>query len=263
LKIIAFSSICIDYFPEKKLSVPGGNSLNFAVQTRRLGEKDVAIAGFIGTDPASKQILKLCVDEGINARYINQIEGATASNKLYITAEGERYSKPGEWQNGVKDDGLFTNEVWNFILDQDVIALPCNDRHLDDLLKERTENNFISVDFMHFDSADFISRYLPLLDIAFVSPEHRSLNSLKTLSCSLNKPVVAMLGAEGSIAFYDGKEYKQNALKTEKVVDTTGCGDAYQAAFCYAINHNSTVNEAMQLATVTATKVLTGYGGVW
>jgi len=262
LKIIAFSSICYDYFPEKNVAVPGGNSLNFAVQINAFEGTEVALAGFIGTDQAAGEILELCLQKGIDTRFLVQLKGNTATNKLYITSEGERFSKPGEWQNGVKDNGIFTEKTWDFILAHDIISLTCNDRHLDELIQRRTKNNFVSVDFMHFDTTDLIGRYLPGIDIAFVSPENRGLRLLKELAFTANKPVVVMLGEEGSVAFYGGSEYRQKAFKVGKVIDTTGCGDAYQAGFCYALNHSATPEEAMYLATETATKVLKGYGGI-
>jgi fructoselysine 6-kinase len=263
LKIVALSSICIDYYPEKQIAVPGGNSLNFAIQIRRLGEENIAVIGFIGNDSAGDKILELCRNEGIDTRFLVQMVGSTASNKIYVTADGERYSKPGEWQNGVKDDGSITELAWNFICSCDIISIPYNDRHLTEIIRRRNKHQFLSVDFMHFDSYYFIGTLLSSIDIAFVSPRPETIPSLKTLANTLNKPVIAMLGAEGSIAYFHGKEYRQKAVTTEKVIDTTGCGDAYQAAFCYAIHHSSSIGEAMELATNTATKVLKGYGGVF
>ncbi len=263
MKIIAFSSICCDYFPEKKITVPGGNSLNFAVQSKRFADAEVALAGFIGTDNAASEIVKLCRQNDIDTRFLIRLKGNTASNRLYHTPGGERYSKPGEWQNGVKDNGIFTEDAWNFILSRDLIATTCNDKHIDELIQRRKKHNFISVDFMHFDSVDLITKYLPHIDIAFTSPAVEALESLKNLSFYLNKPLVAMLGSEGSIAYYQGNEFKQKALQINKIIDTTGCGDAYQAAFCNAIIRSEAPEEAMKLATDTATEVLKGFGGIY
>jgi sugar/nucleoside kinase (ribokinase family) len=43
--------------------------------------------------------------------------------------------------------------------------------------------------------------------------------------------IVLTLGKSGSMAFHNGRVYNQPALEIEKVIDTTGCGDAFQAAF--------------------------------
>ena len=263
MNIIAFSSICYDYFPEIDVAFPGGNSLNFAVQIKRFPKADVSLAGFIGTDKAADKIMQLCQKNEINTRFLIQIKGETASNKLYLTPEGERYSKPGEWKNGVKDDGIFSEDAWEFILTHDVVATICIDKHLDEFIRRKTGKNFLSVDFMHFNDIELINRYLPFVDIAFFSSEKKMLKLLKQQAEKTNIPVVAMLGAEGSMVFHKDKEYIQPAFKVDKVIDTTGCGDAYQAAFCYAINHSASIQEAMYLATQTATGVLKGIGGVF
>lgn len=263
MKILAFSSICYDYFPETGIAVPGGNSLNFAVQVKRFPEAEVSLAGFIGTDKVADEVLQLCQEKEIDTRFLVQLKGETASNKLYLTPEGERYSKPGEWQNGVKDDGVFTEDAWEFILSHDVVATICIDEYLDEFIRRKTMKNFLSVDFMHFDDIDLINRYLPFVDIAFFSPEKKMLDLLKQLAAKTNIPIVAMLGAEGSRFFQNGKEFIQPAFKVDKVIDTTGCGDAYQAAFCYAIIQSASIQDAMYLATKTATEVLKGYGGIF
>ena len=261
MKILTFSSICYDYYPEIGVAFPGGNSLNLALQIKRFSQVEVSLAGFIGTDKPADEILQLCKKNEIDTRFLIQLKGETASNKLYLTPEGERYSKPGEWQNGVKDDGFFSEDAWEFILSHDVIATTCIDKHLDECIERKTKNHFLSVDFMHFNDIELMKRYLPFVNIAFFSREKKMLKLLKKLATKTNIPVVAMLGAEGSMTFLKEKEYVQPAFQVDKVVDTTGCGDAYQAAFCYAINHSASIQEAMYLATQTATEVLKGIGG--
>ena len=43
--------------------------------------------------------------------------------------------------------------------------------------------------------------------------------------------IVLTLGSDGSIAFVGNESYVQKALSIDSVVDTTGCGDAFQAGF--------------------------------
>lgn len=228
-----------------------------------MGAEHAALAGFIGTDKAADEIWKLCCQEEIVTSFLIQIDGETASNRIYLSPEGERYSKSREWRNGVKDNSDFTEVTWKFILSHDLISIPYNDRYLDELIHRRRKYNFISVDFMHFDSPKVISKYLPFIDIAFVSPEKKSLRWLEKMAFSFDKPIVALMGAEGSYAFYNGIKINKQAIKVDKVIDTTGCGDAYQAAFCYALNQGTTPEEAMNLAIQIATTVLKGYGGIY
>ena len=49
--------------------------------------------------------------------------------------------------------------------------------------------------------------------------------------------LVATLGAQGSLIYAGGKRYEIPSVKAEKVVDPTGCGDAYRAGLLYGIAH--------------------------
>jgi sugar/nucleoside kinase (ribokinase family) len=262
LKISCFSAICVDYFPQTGILRPGGNSLNFAVHAKRQGAGKVSIAGFIGTDTHAKMLLELFDREQIDFKYLSQLDGATASNKIYNTPDGERYSNEGDWQNGVKDSGHFTDEIWKYLLEHDVIAVPYLDKNLDKLLKRRTSRQFITVDFLHFDNAEIIRPYMGRVDIAFTSPSMEHVTKLKNLTDSSQTLLVTMLGAHGSKVFQGGKEFVQPAFKIKKVTDTTGCGDSYQAAFVCSYFVDRDIPKAMLKGTETASEVLTHPGAV-
>jgi len=51
------------------------------------------------------------------------------------------------------------------------------------------------------------------------------------------KALVCTLGAKGSLVFADGKRHEIPSVPAEKVLDPTGCGDAYRAALLLGIAH--------------------------
>jgi fructoselysine 6-kinase len=55
--------------------------------------------------------------------------------------------------------------------------------------------------------------------------------------------------------------YRQQGFGVEKVVDTTGCGDAYQAAFMYNFLKGETIEHCMLEGTRLATNNLLKMGG--
>jgi fructoselysine 6-kinase len=262
MKIAAFSSLCIDHYPQQGISKPGGNSLNFAVHAKRLGADSVSVAGFIGTDPGADIIKQLLSNEYIDSSHVFQLPGNTASNKLYNTPGGERYSKNGDWDNGVKNSFALTEKTWNHILSHDIIAVPYLDLNLSELLKRRQSNHLVLVDFMHFDDCDIIREYLPGVDIAFVSPRPENVPALKNLAYETNKPIITLLGAQGSRAFFNGVDFVQEAFKVPKVIDTTGCGDSYQAGFVSSYWTDRDVQKAMRSGAEIASRVLGHYGAV-
>lgn len=262
LKIAALSVLCTDYYPQQKTTWPGGNSLNFAVHAKRIGAGKVSVAGFIGNDPKSKIVLECLKTEKIDISNVFQLKGNTPSNSIFNTSDGERYSKPGSWDNGVRDAGEFTEETWSFLLGHQIIAIPYLDKNIEELLRRRTKEHFIIMDFLHFDDPGIVREFLPYIDIAFTSPEPEHVPGLKKLASESDTLLITMLGAQGSRAFLKNNEYIQSAFKVKKVTDTTGCGDSYQAGFICSYFIHRDIQKAMLEGTTTATQVLTHYGGV-
>jgi fructoselysine 6-kinase len=262
MKIAAFSCLCVDHYPHRGLSLPGGNSLNFGVHAKRLGAQAVSVAGFIGADPHADAIERLLAAEGADISRLYRLEGATASNRIHNTPEGERYSNPGDWNTGVKNSGVFDEAAWDYLLGHDIVAVPYFDAHLDECLKRRTERTLVIVDFMHFDGFDVIRERTPFIDIIVMSPQPGLLPRIKDLADESGKLLVALLGAEGSRAFLNGKEYFQPALPVPRVIDTTGCGDSYQAGFVVSYFVDRDIQRAMRKGAETATRVLAHYGAV-
>lgn len=262
MKVIALSALCIDLFPEQKLIKPGGNSLNFAIHAKILGNKDVAVAGYLGADDEAGQVLKLLQNYNIDTQLLYTMNGRTASNMIYNTPEGERYSNPGDWKDGVYNNFEFSELDFSKIFEYDLIAIPYTDKNLEKIIERNKSGKKIVVDFLHFDDPELIFNFLPFIEIAFVSAQKEKLGSLKDLAEKQKKLIVATLGADGSVAFIKDREYFQPALEVSRVFDTTGCGDAYQAAFCMSYFHNGNVQKAMIHGAREASKVLKYYGGV-
>jgi len=66
--------------------------------------------------------------------------------------------------------------------------------------------------------------------------EERTGRKLEQLAKEV-KALVCTMGAKGSVIFADGKRHEIPIVEAEKVVDPTGCGDAYRAGLLYGISH--------------------------
>jgi adenosine kinase len=64
------------------------------------------------------------------------------------------------------------------------------------------------------------------------------------------KALVATLGAQGSIIYAGGKRFEIPSVKADKVVDPTGCGDAYRAGLLYGIARGWDWDTTGKLASV-------------
>ena len=62
------------------------------------------------------------------------------------------------------------------------------------------------------------------------------------------------LGAKGSALFVEGEEpIKQPIISATKVLDTTGAGDTFTAAFAVALVEGKSRNECLKFAGILAT----------
>jgi fructoselysine 6-kinase len=190
-----------------------------------------ALIGAVGTDEHGDNLIKLMNSKSVDVSHTYQVEGKTASNELIIDETGERFGKEGAWNDGVYGTFKLDEKDWDYIKDFDIWATHVNSPSYENALKNKTDRNFMSVDFLHLRDYKLLAKSADSIDIAFFGGTPDMINELEKLAKELDCLLVLTLGADGSVAFSGTKRYKQEALPIEKVVDTTGCGDAFQVGF--------------------------------
>ncbi|WP_411894598.1 PfkB family carbohydrate kinase [Winogradskyella sp. A2] len=262
MKITALTSLCVDIYPELNEVYVGGNSLNFATQCKLSGINDVSIIGAVGNDSFGN-LIKAHLDKlQINSSKLYRLKEQTASNKIFIDDNGDRYFKPDSWNGGAFDAFRLSEHDWLSLSDSTIIAMPGGDPNLKALLKRRQENQIVIIDFLDYLGIEFIREHIDHIDIVFLSGKEEQFDALQKLSTEKGKMIVATLGAKGSIAFYDNITYVQDAIETDTIIDTTGCGDAFQAAFVIEWHKNRNIKEALYQGALAAKNVLGFVGGV-
>lgn len=129
-------------------------------------------------------------------------------------------------------------------------------------MKQKKEYGFqISVDFDKERDFSRLEEILPFIDFFFISGDEKILQVLKQWSIDYQGVFVATLAERGSIAFKDGKEYRTDAVRVSEVIDTTGCGDSYQAGFIASILKDGEIKAAMEEGSRTAAETLSHIGG--
>jgi sugar/nucleoside kinase (ribokinase family) len=66
---------------------------------------------------------------------------------------------------------------------------------------------------------------------------------------------------KGSVIVHGDETVVQSASPVQKIVDTTGAGDAYTAGFLYGWTHGKSLKESAELGTFCATRVIQQIGG--
>lgn len=113
-----------------------------------------------------------------------------------------------------------------------------------------------------------ISEILGLADIfiinteeyaALVKKNYKSINFEKNCANTIGmetKLLILTDGKNGSYCYFEDKIFFQKAAKAEKVIDTTGTGDAYTSAFLAAYIKEQSIEESMDSAAQYASQIL-------
>ncbi len=262
MKITALTSFCVDFFPELDKVYVGGNSLNFATQCKLLGYDNTSVIGAIGNDRFGKLIEDQLDKSNIDRSRLYQINEPTASNKIFIDEKGDRYFKEDSWNGGAFDKFRLSANDWRSLTQSDIVAMPAGDPNLTELLARRNEQQLVVIDFLDYLGIDFIQEHIDNIDIVFLSGKEELLAELQALSYEKGKLIVTTLGAKGSVVFAENRRYYQEAIEVDKVVDTTGCGDAFQAAFSIEWLKTKDIEKSLTAGSTAASKVLNFVGGV-
>jgi len=262
MKITALTSCCVDFFPQHDKFLVGGNSLNFATQCKLSGIDKVSVIGAIGNDRFGNLIEAHFDKLKINRTHLHRLDVPTASNKIYINEAGNRYFKADSWNGGAFDIFRLSEKDWQQMRDSTIVAMPAGDPNLKELLKRRSKNQLVVIDFLDYFGLNYIEKFIEDIDIVFLSGKNEMLDDLEKLSIKTGKMILATLGANGSMAFFDKKKQYCNAVEVDAIVDTTGCGDAFQAAFCIEWIKTKHIDKSLEAGSIAASKVLKFFGAV-
>lgn len=255
-----FSVAAMDYFPQQNRYFAGGNSLNQTIRFRHLG-LDSSFIGALGTDNAGERIVNLLEKASVDISHMYRIEGMTACNEIINDECGERYGIDGAWQNGVYSGFVLNDSDWSYISDFDIWATHADGINYHEALRRKKDNNFLVVDFLHFDDNVLFIDGIDKIDIAYFGGKMDQVDDLLKLSKKYKGIIVLTLGADGSIAIQNGITYRQKALPIGKVVDTTGCGDAFQAGFSATYYSTKDIQRSLLIGSELGKKAALYYGG--
>jgi fructoselysine 6-kinase len=222
----------MDHFVQLDQHLVGGNALNQAVRFRQMGH-DSAFVGALGTDLPGDHIADLLAAYSIDVSHTHRVNGRTATNQIVNDDAGERYGIEGAWEGGVYEQYRLTPPDWAFMEGFDVWTTHANGPSYGDALERKNGRQFMAVDFLHLQDYVLLEKSVSTaVDIAYFGGSADMVDDLACIARAHPQGIIVLtLGQEGSIAFQGDKSFTQEALPVEKVVDTTGCGDAFQAGF--------------------------------
>lgn len=270
MKKISFASLgdlCIDYYLTYNKSFPGGTAFNTAINAVEAGAH-VSVFSAIGTDSAS-QIFQNAFDfYNIDASHVKIFRGESSSIKVKSDNQGQRFFS--DWKLGALQRYSLRPNDRKKLAEYDIAKITLF-KPLQKLFDEFYQTNLP----LTLKAADFagssqtseniivIPRYINQFDICIKSLSEQDSNSLSFLQQTSiknkNKIFLVLLGEKGSVAFLNGKSYKQPAIRTS-VKDTNGAGDAYIAHFLISYLRKRDIPQAMFEASKAASEKISKLG---
>ena len=263
INIIAMTCMCVDVFDASGELRPGGEALNFAAIASKYDNVSVNLLGAIGDDKYGGAILSSIKDKRINKDYIHIVSGAeTASHRIYLTENGDRYFKADSWNGGIHDSYRLTENDKEKITSADVVFITYDSPNFYDALELKKTANFqLAVDFNVVRNFARLECVVPYVDFFFISGEESILPKFQKWSEKYNSIFNITLAENGSVTYYNGKEYRVRAVPVDEVIDTTGCGDSYHAAFLCTYLKDGDILKAMNNGSQIASETLGHIGG--
>lgn len=270
MKKISFASLgdlCIDNYLTYKKLFPGGTAFNTAINAVEAGAQ-VSVFSAVGTDSASQIFQNAFAFYNIDTSHVKIFQGESSSIEVSSDNKGQVFFS--KWKLGVlKRYSLQSTDRKN-LAEYDIAKMT--------FFKplQKLFDKFCQTDLpLTLKAADFagssqtsenifvIPRYINQFDICIKSLSERDSNSLsflQQLSIEHKKKILlALLGGKGSVAFLNGKLYKQPAIKIN-VKDTNGAGDAYIAHFLISYLRNRDISRAMFEASKAASEKISKLG---
>ncbi len=261
MKVACFSVAAMDYFPQQDKYFAGGNSLNQAIRFRQMGHAS-AFVGALGTDEAGDRLAALLQAESVDVSRMRRMDGHTARNRIINDDSGERYGVEGAWEGGVYEQFKLDETDWDYLKRFDAWATHANGPNYSSALARKKPSQFMSVDFLHLKDYELLQKSLDVVDIAYFGGTPEMAPDLAAIAKANRGIIVLTLGAQGSIAFEGGRTYTQKALTTGKVIDTTGCGDAFQAAFTASYFATKDIRASLLAGAELGYTAAMSFGGV-
>lgn len=269
MKIVAVGECTLDRYPESGVERVGGISLNFAVNARRAGADDVAMVSCTGTDAGGEAITAWLTRTGVSTQWLHQLPGKTASQIIRLAAGGERIFPPGGYEPGVLSEWRLDESDLACIRAADVVAVPVF-RELapivDAVVHDPSRRGLLVGDLL--EGAELgpdlrrIDALLGAFDVLFLSGDLSTVERLASRSERSGTLLVITHGPQGSTALLNGHRHAEPAelVPGEEQIDTTGCGDAFQAAFVVEYVRRRDIPAALRAGALRAAQVIRHIG---
>jgi fructoselysine 6-kinase len=263
MNVVCVGDCGVDHYLPSGERRAGGITANFAQHARReLDDSDsVRIVSCVGDDDGAAIVMSSLAETGIDC-HISRMPGHTPVQFIEIEADGEKHFV--RYDEGVLRDFTFDAGQEALIQDADLVVAPVYLQivGLYDTLMSIEMSGKVAIDFADFlEHPDFelLDNYIDRIDIGCFglrSADNATIDAVSRRAQEHGKLFIVTLGPDGSVVLDGERRYSCPAVPVERVVDTTGAGDAYAAGFLSRWCHGAGIQESMEHGAALAANVI-------
>lgn len=246
---------------------PGGMTANLACAATKLG-LETRFFSSVGEDEAGRAALDELSKYGVDVEGVMRVNEPTTTALVLVSPDGDRaiVSEPMTFDYEPVEHALDAWKGGDGCLHVDGYRLP---EALGLLRRARELGLSTSADLDGMEPetlADYGAEIAPALDIAFLNrrlaaalaegPEEAA-NKMVELGVGV---AVVTLGSDGAILAEPGVQMRVSALPSGSVLDTTGAGDVFAAAFLVAWFEGEKAERAAEFAVAASGLSVRGRG---
>lgn len=268
MKIVCVGDCGVDHYLPSGRLLGGGITANFAQHAAREFSEDdeVHVISAIGSEADAAGLVRRTLKNNRIRCHIVEMRGLTPVQFIRIEANGERTFV--RYDEGVLAHYRIDEAAATIVREADLLVTPVFQqiRALFASVMSVPVQGKTAVDFADFakhpDFA-FLESWLHRIDIAFFglsSVDQEIVGRLASIAERWHKMIVVTLGPAGSRVFFGHDRYTQAAVPVGRVVDTTGAGDAFAAAFLASHLHGANLQTSLQRAAALSARVIQQLG---
>lgn len=253
----------------------GGGGCNVAVGVAKHGLK-TAVFARIGNNNFKQTILEKLKQKNVSSEFCQFEENYNIISSILLTESGERtiisYDTPGHLVKKFflhdelkKAKNIYISSLTNVSLEDkiEIITYLKGDQTLTFVNLSITDcKREPEALYKIFDSLDVLiinaHEYSELIKKPYKDINLK--NSEITLPYLKNRILIITDAEKGSYGYYKNEKYFQLAIEPKKIVDTTGCGDAYTAGFIAEYLKTKNIKSSMESGAKYAADKLTRIG---
>ena len=255
--------------------LPGGSAANCAAISAKLGTQ-VSFIGISGRDLFGAMLRQDLVQHGVNVKHLRHVDGSTATVITLIDPSAERTFFSFRGVAALLPYGPLPNPVLG---PDDILHISgysfqtthSRQTALDLIETARQVGARVSIDPSFHFASKVVTEYPNVLSLDYFFPNQeeaflitQTQDSTQAASRLLEigiKTVLLKLGAAGCLVAHEKRSFQFDAFPQERIIDTTGAGDAFAAGFLSAILKGCALEEAALVGQATASVIITKVGG--